>query len=219
MGYWGEVHRLARAEVLELLKLKHTGQAAFTVALIVVPAAITWSFTADTAAWVRALSTVGATALVGAFAYGVKMLTIPPQLAAEAAAQRVDLERQLASFDDPDDDAWLREGLAYAHTGRWGDELWEAGAEGVNAIAERVRKLAVRGRLHVWGTSGRQWEVPIEVPTYFLQATGFDFLSLTSDHPETVRTEKNGEFTPSRWHALRINRAEFEREFLRKADA
>jgi hypothetical protein len=215
MGYWGQVEKRARREALEMLRLEHPGRAALTLGLIGAPAVLTWFGAHDVSAWVRALATAGALGICGLIAYGAKLLSVPPVMAAEGESEKVALAKQLASFDGPEDDAGLSEGIAYAIGGAWGSNLWDQGPDVslVYKIANRVRKLVVQERLHIWGTAGGGNEVHQLVPVYFLQATAFDFTTLTLVAENVVRTEKNQAYTPSRWHYLRVNKAEFEREF------
>lgn len=213
MGYWREVHKRAKGEVLEMLKLEHPGRAALTVGLIAVPALLTWLGSHDAAVWVRTLATAGALAVCGAAGYIVKMLTIPPALALEAEAVRASLVQRLASFDQPDDDASMREGLTFMTEGDWGGSLFASsgGLPLVGEAMERVRKLAQRERIHVWGQTAA-YTVHQVVPPYFWTDRGIDLLSVTAGG-EPINTDKNPGLTPPRWNNLRVNRAEFEREW------
>jgi len=218
MGYWGDVHRRARRETLELVKLEHPGRAAFTLGLVVVPALIIWWAAADSTAWLRALATVGAMAICGALGYGVKMLTIPPAMAAEAEDERKKLVATLASFDGPEEDVGLHEAVAYVLHRGWGRSLWDGNGdlEDCGGAVREIRARAGRGRIHIWGRTGNPALHKV-VPAEFWQEVGIDFLSVVSGEAQPVRSEKNARLDPPRWHDLKANKAEFEREWPRTA--
>lgn len=214
MGYWASVHRRALRESLELVRLERPGRAALTLALIAGPSFLIWTYSPGADAFVRALATAATTAFCGLVAYGFKLFSIPPRLARETEAQHSELSAKLASFDTPQDDATMRQGLAYILNRRWDMDIWhrDGALSAAGSAVREIQRLANRERVHVWGQT-TQSSVHQIVPPYFWADTSLDILSITSSEDCPIRSDKNTGLTPARWNNLRINRAEFEREW------
>lgn len=213
MGYWAGVHKRALRATLELIRLERPARAAMTIGLIVVPAALMWIYAADAQAGVRGLATLGTLLVAALLAYLSQIAAVPPCLAAEAEEERARLESIIASFGQPDDDEELRDGLAYIMNGSWEFPLWEGGESTIgelSKVVQGIRKQASRGRIHIWGQLTRH-QVHQSVPTDFWINGDIDFLGLM-DGDLPAQTSADG-VQPQRWINLRINRAEFEREW------
>lgn len=134
-------------------------------------------------------------------------------MAREDAAAIAALEAARVSQQPPEDDTDLIDGLSYVLNGAWGGELWDGDAlTPVHEAAERIRKAAFRRRIHVWGQRARRL-LHEDIPSDFWSHTGLDLVALTKGE---ARTETEG-VRSERWFNLRVNRAEFEREFCARS--
>ncbi len=196
-----------------MVRLEHPGRAALTLALLLGPAVIAYFSLADAQAWSRAIAGLSALLAAGLAVYLLKLVAVPAAMSKDAETARLVLVGKLASYDTPDDDASLRQGLSYILHRDWNRPLWESDAAlpRIGEALETVRKLAARERIIIWGQTAN-YTVHQQVPPHFWVERGIDLLSVTeADQP--IRSDKNHGLTPPRWNDLKINRAQFEREW------
>ena len=94
--YWKRVLRLAWRRALEIVRLESWERRFVLFVTIVIPAAAAWFLIGDHAgSAVRALATLGASAIAVFAIFAWSVLKLPAVMATEAAAEREALEAQL----------------------------------------------------------------------------------------------------------------------------
>jgi hypothetical protein len=215
MGYWGEVHRRAWRETLEMIRLDHPMRVVMMLITLAVPASIVWAQTANSESWVRALAALGGTALGGLFIYGYQLFAVPPKLASEAQELRDTLEARLATFEPQEADAPLEHALGYILTGTWGPDF-PSDLSKVGAIFKQMQSLAYHGKIAIWGRQS-DFSVMRAIEREFWEHKGIDLQGFfTPDLP--TRTEKaHKDHQPYRFTHLMVIKAQIEREWPRSA--
>jgi hypothetical protein len=200
-----------------MLKLDRPGRAALTLGLVVIAAVITWAMSRDVAVWLRAVATLGATAVCGLVAYGAKMLSLPPILADEAAAREAALKEELATHEVAEPDHPIEEALGYILIGEW-TKQFPADLTLVPKALDRMRHLAFKGRIAIWGRVSPT-SLPKAVPAHIWEHRGVDLQRFWDPSIETVETEKlfDEKSNAYRFRDLQVIRAQIEREWPRTA--
>jgi len=215
MGYWAVVHRRALRETLEMARLDNPLRALLTLSLIVGPAALAWFFSGDAQVWVRALATAGALLLASLVVYGVKLSAIPPVLASEAQAREDALNATLATYDPEWWDAPISEGVGYLEFGEWGrgEDAKRLPDDRIAAHIHAITARAFRSKLTIWAKSLALLHHDKVPPAVWGEQT---IGRLAADgRDEGSQTTRAPTFQDRR-HDLKINRAEFEREWPRR---
>lgn len=212
-NYWAALRAQAWTEAKEQIRWDTPLRVATSFGPSAASFLATWFLTKEVAVGVAVavLTLVG----LGLGTFLVKLAALPPILAAQSDAERRRLETMLASYVDPEDEVDLRSGAAYAVHRVWGRSLWED--EGNHFVAlgdvlEQIRRLAHKSRIHVWGQTGPHSVHQVIDPEWWIDGR-VDLLSVTKADEEPVRTDKHNRLNPPRWNDLRVNRAEFEREW------
>lgn len=212
--YWLRVAGRARKEALSVSKLSNPAAVISTLAGLIVPPVILFVATNDASGWTRAAATAGGLGIGVLLIFSWHMVTVPAAMDSEAEAREDALKNTLASYDGPEEDADIREGLGWTVWREWGRTPAKDGGgrlPEVSDAAETLRKAVHRGKVTLWGREN-PYSLHKKIDPAFFEKTSFDILTILTDGEE-VRTEKDRTATPSRYHGLMINRAEFEREW------
>lgn len=175
-----------------------------------------------------AAASVAALAALALLWFLVFLAHEPPKMARDAATAHQaamavrdktveSLEAKAASYVNPTHDEGLSSAAAYVAGRAWQPSIWDLGDDEplllLGGAIRQVADKALNGDLHIWGRANPQSR-HVKIPAEFWEHGNIMIETMLNDpnHP-MITTTKYGAHTPPRYHDLRINRAEFEREW------
>lgn len=196
-------------------KLSNPAALLSTLAALLVPPMILFVASDDTSGWTRAAATAGGLGIGVLLIFGWSIIAVPPLMDREAKEREDALAETLASYDGPEEDADIREGLGWIVWREWGRTPEKDGAgrlEDVRLALEEIRKKAFRRKISVWGRGPYGDALHQDIRSDFFQTTGFDYGSMLSDD-SVPQTDPAHSVSKTQYRELMVNRAEFEREW------
>ena len=215
--YWSRVLRRALREALGVAKMDRPGPAIWSAVTIFAPAGLLFLATHDASALARAGATVGGVALGILCVFAWHLIAVPPLMDSEATEREESLTKTLASYEPQEEDADIRDGLGWIVLGEWGGSPeWDGGGrlEEFRLALVEVRNKAFRRKVSIWGRGPGAETLHEEISPDFFRSAGFDYESVLSDNG-VPQTDAAPSVVKTRYRALMVNRAQFEREWPR----
>lgn len=221
MDYWTRIRRRAWRE--QLAEFKSNSPRALAQILTLTLTAFAVSLILSNRWIVSGLIALAALIVAVAAPLAARILALPAVVEAEHAGranlaeqdlkEEIELlEAVLESFTPLVGDTPLLAGLSYCQHRDWTARGGPLQQEGLGELLHQIRHLGQLERLHLWGRTTSAGHM-LPIPPAYWERGRIDPTPAQTAKGGPLQTQRNDTLQPRRFHDLRINRAEFEREW------
>jgi hypothetical protein len=220
MPYWTRIRRRAWREQLDEFKSNSARAAAQILTPTLTALALALIFSNQ---WsVSGLIALAVLITSGGGRLAARVLALPGVIEGEHARLAHLAERQLKeeielletvmkTFTPLTGDETLRAGLAYCEHRDWASAV-PIKPDRLGELLHQVRHLGQLERLHLWGRPAPTGHL-LPIPPAYWESGRIDPASAVAAGGKPIHTRRDDAQQPHRFYDLRINRAEFEREW------